>query len=51
MFRIVGDQGIGKTRFVKELAKYIMQRHLVNNGVYYLDFKNVQNQSQIENLF
>ena len=28
-----------------------MQRQLIKDGVFYLDFKNVQDQSQIENLF
>ena len=40
---IIGEEGIGKTRFVKELAKHIMQRHFIKDGVFYLDFKNVQN--------
>jgi len=36
---------------VTELAKHIMQRHLIKDGVFYLNFKDVHDQSQIENLF
>lgn len=38
MICIMGNQGIGKTRFVKEVARYANLRRIISDGVYYLDF-------------
>lgn len=41
MICIMGNQGIGKTRFVKEVARYANLRRIISDGVYYLDFSQV----------
>ena len=41
MICIMGNQGVGKTRLVKEVARYSNLRRLITDGVYYLDFSYV----------
>ena len=41
MICIMGNQGVGKTRLVKEAAHYSNMRRLITDGVYYLDFSDV----------
>ena len=40
---IHGTKGIGKTHIVNQLAKYMIERDILNGGVFYVDFKNVKN--------
>lgn len=48
---IMGNQGVGKTRFVKEVATYANLRKIISDGVYYLDFSQVSSQKDIDELF
>lgn len=48
---IVGDYGVGKTKFVQEIAKFIIQRQMFKDGIYYLDFSHVSKQNHIDTLF
>lgn len=47
----MGNQGVGKTRLVKEAAYYSNMRRLITDGVYYLDFSDVATQKDIDELF
>lgn len=51
LIKISGPRGIGKTRLVKEVGHLINERRLAIDGVYYIDFKKVINQAQINNAF
>ena len=48
---ISGTEGIGKTRIGHELAMFLTRRNMFNAGVYYLNFRNVDNQSDIDIMF
>jgi len=48
---ILGKNGIGKTRLVKEMCMFITRRKIFLNGVYYLDFTDVINVKDIKNIF
>jgi 2-phosphoglycerate kinase len=37
IINIYGESGVGKTRLVKEIARYINLRKIITNGVYFLD--------------
>ena len=51
IFKVNGNKGIGKTRFIKFIAQSLYQRGLFSDGVYFLDFEKVESQNQINDLF
>ena len=51
MINLYGTQGIGKTRIIHEVARYIKMRNIFNGGIYYIDFKNVYNHKAIDSIF
>jgi len=51
MIEVCGDEGIGKTRLVQEVGRFIIKRKVLMDEVYYLDFTNVETQKQINELF
>ena len=51
MIQIQGNEGLGKTRLVKEVANFINKRRIIEDGVYYLDFKKANSQQHINEIF
>jgi hypothetical protein len=41
MISVMANIGVGKTRFVKEAARFANLRRIITDGVYYLDFTGV----------
>jgi len=48
---VCGNTGLGKTRIVQELIKFLSIRNIFKGGVYSLNFKRVACQKDIENIF
>jgi len=47
---ITGKYGSGKTRFIKELARYMVVHNTYKDGVYYIDFLKALNATDVTNL-
>ena len=50
MIVITGQYGIGKTRFVTELARYMVIHNTYKDGVFYIDFLKALNATDVSNL-
>jgi Cdc6-like AAA superfamily ATPase len=47
---ITGQLGVGKSRFVKELARYMVMHSHYKDGVYYVDFQHASNDKDVSNI-
>ena len=47
---VTGPEGVGKTRFIKELARYMVIHTSHKDGVYYVDFETARNANDVSKL-
>lgn len=47
---IYGDQGVGKTRLIVEVVRYLRYRFCYTSGIFYVDMKENTNFEQINQL-
>ena len=50
MLNITGDDGIGKTRFVKEVAYHLYSRNQFKDGIFMFNLKKIELVDQLKQM-
>ena len=51
VIKVTGVKGVGKTGFVLRVAKRIHNRSFIKDGIFFLDFRDIDNVDQVSTIF